>query len=84
MEVLFMKAKENLIKIQKEISPIKNRGEIQKIPLGAVSEKELKRELKLLKMLAADPIIKEMTRTRTPRKGVSFSPLLTTLRPLTR
>lgn len=60
-----MKAKENLIKIQKEISPIKNRGEIQKIPLGAVSEKELKRELKLLKVLAADPLIKEMTRTRS-------------------
>ena len=60
-----MKAKENLIKIQKEISPIKNRGEIQKILLGAVSEKELKRELKLLKVLAADPIIKEMTRTRS-------------------
>ena len=59
-----MKAKENLIKIQKEISPIKNRGEIRKIPLGAVSEKELKRELKLLKVLAADPIIKEMMRTR--------------------
>ena len=53
------------LKIQKEISPIKNRGEIQKIPLGAVSEKELKRELKLLKVLAADSIIKEMTRTRS-------------------
>ena len=60
-----MKAKENLIKIQKEISPIKNRGEIRKIPLGAVREKELKRELKLLKVLAVDPIIKEMTRTRS-------------------
>ena len=52
------------LKIQKEISPIKNRGEIRKIPLGAVSEKKLKRELKLLKVLAADSIIKEMTRTR--------------------
>ena len=52
------------LKIQKEISPIKNRGEIQKIPLGEVSEKELKRELKLLKVLAADSLIKEMTRTR--------------------
>ena len=53
------------LKIQKEISPIKNRGEIQKIPLGAVSEKKLKRELKFLKVLAADSIIKEMTRTRS-------------------
>ena len=53
------------LKIQKKISPIKNRGEIQKIQLGAVSEKKLKRELKLLKVLAADSIIKEMTRTRS-------------------